>query len=230
MIYSSEYDAGKYTDADVVISTDTYDSVVNTINILEDSGVNVFYNFAGAETDDIKDYVSFLTPTVNTYKDTDAETNNYSPMILLRYRDNQILLTGDASIEVENELMSSIASMDIDVLKIAHHGSYTSTSLPFLQFVKPEYAVISYGTNSYGHPSDIVLDNIEEYSESLKDNLYTTYESGNVICYLHGEVSFTSISNVNDYIYVDWFYFAIGGMGVCLTVVFFPKYKKTKKK
>ncbi len=229
MIYSSTYDAGKYTEDDVVIVSEIYDGVIQTINELENEGVPVHYNFKGAEKDDIKNYITFLTPTVNSYKGSESEINNYSPMILLSYQSSSILLTGDASTLVEEELMSSIEDMDIDVLKIGHHGSSTSTSLEFLQFLKPEYAVISYGTNSYGHPSDIVMSNIEDYNENLYHNIFTTYESGNVICYISESVNFTNIQNVNDYIYIDWWYFGIGGMGACLIVVFFPKYHKVKK-
>lgn len=71
-----------------------------------------------------------------------------------------MLFTGDMTKEVEEELISSVK--DVDVLKVAHHGSKTSTSMSFLNVVRAESSLISVGKNNpFGHPHESVLDNLK---------------------------------------------------------------------
>jgi competence protein ComEC len=64
-----------------------------------------------------------------------------------------VLLTADAEAESEREMLAVGVLGDVDVLKVGHHGSRTSTSPEFLAAVRPEVGVISAGLgNSYGHP------------------------------------------------------------------------------
>ena len=66
---------------------------------------------------------------------------------------------GDAGIEVEADLIDKYNLKDIDVLKVGHHGSKTSSSEEFINEINPKYGVISVGKNNrYGHPNDSVLD------------------------------------------------------------------------
>lgn len=82
--------------------------------------------------------------------------NDMSVVAGLYYGNSSVLFTGDISSNVEKNILSAIG--DIDVLKVAHHGSSTSTSQAFLNATKPEYAVVSAGFgNSYGHPKSDVL-------------------------------------------------------------------------
>lgn len=84
------------------------------------------------------------------------EANESSVVLLVRWRGFEALLTGDAYVEVERDLMDQVG--DIDVLKVGHHGSETSTDPDFLATVRPEIAVISVGRrNRYGHPAPAVL-------------------------------------------------------------------------
>jgi competence protein ComEC len=71
-----------------------------------------------------------------------------------------MLLTGDAEGPEEDWLLSHAReSLDADVLKVAHHGSATSTTSPFLAAVRPRLALVSVGAhNSYGHPDAEVLE------------------------------------------------------------------------
>lgn len=67
---------------------------------------------------------------------------------------------GDAPKEIERKLISSIDS-NIDVLKVGHHGSNTSSSYEFLKYIRPKFAVISCGLNNkYNHPSASVIDTL----------------------------------------------------------------------
>jgi competence protein ComEC len=87
----------------------------------------------------------------------DAREGNASSVVLLvSWGDFTALLTGDAYVEVERAIADQAG--DIDVLKVGHHGSTTSTDSTFLTIVKPEVALVSVGRwNRYGHPAPAVL-------------------------------------------------------------------------
>ncbi|MEZ4414889.1 MAG: DNA internalization-related competence protein ComEC/Rec2 [Gemmatimonadota bacterium] len=89
--------------------------------------------------------------------DADASLNDGSVVLLLRYGSFEALLTGDISAEVERSLLPLLPS-ELEVLKVAHHGSATSTSWDLLEATRPELAVISVGRrNRYGHPDGGVM-------------------------------------------------------------------------
>src|SRR5690625_338407 len=68
------------------------------------------------------------------------------------------LFTGDISKNVERQILAKSRELEVDVLKVAHHGSKTSTDKNFVDQINPKYAFISVGrNNSYGHPSKEVL-------------------------------------------------------------------------
>lgn len=83
-----------------------------------------------------------------------TDENDYSIVSLFSCFDRKILLTGDASTKIEN----NISFPPVDILKISHHGSNTGTNQSFLNKLKPDLAVISVGVNNkFGHPNQIVL-------------------------------------------------------------------------
>ena len=87
-----------------------------------------------------------------------GESNHDSMVLLFDCRDVEVLLTGDAETPSEEAMIAAGALFDIDVLKIGHHGSRTSSSQPFLDALMPEAGVISAGMeNSYGHPHEDVV-------------------------------------------------------------------------
>jgi len=117
---------------------------------------------------------------LNPEADCDADgksSNNASLVIKLCYEQTSVLLTGDAESEAEDRMLKEAPYLDADVIKIAHHGSPTSTGKAFLEAVSPEAAIISVGRNYFGHPSDEVLDVLEESGVSC----FRTDECGAVI-------------------------------------------------
>jgi len=81
-----------------------------------------------------------------------AEGNAASVVLLVQWKGFRALLTGDAYVDVERAIAPAVG--DIDVLKVGHHGSDTSTDSSFLAVVQPEVALISAGQgNRYGHPT-----------------------------------------------------------------------------
>jgi competence protein ComEC len=86
------------------------------------------------------------------------DPNEASTIVLIRYGERRFLLTGDAESAEEAWVVASAADLRADVLKVAHHGSPTSTTPAFLAAVRPRVALISVGAgNRYGHPGARVL-------------------------------------------------------------------------
>jgi competence protein ComEC len=78
---------------------------------------------------------------------------------------NRWLFTGDVEKKAELNLINSYSAVNVDILKVAHHGSATSTSKEFLSEFLPNIAVISAGVNNYyGHPHEKVLTNLKDHS------------------------------------------------------------------
>ena len=89
--------------------------------------------------------------------------NNASPVIMVHFGDERILLTGDAEHEVEEKLLAAGVDLRADILKAGHHGSRTSSTLEVLEAVGPEIMLISAGEdNSYGHPHEETLQKAAE--------------------------------------------------------------------
>jgi competence protein ComEC len=87
-----------------------------------------------------------------------TSSNNRSIVMRLTWRERSFLLTGDIEREVESKLVATHDDLRADVLKVAHHGSRTSSISEFLARVAPRFAVISVASPSpFGHPHDEVL-------------------------------------------------------------------------
>lgn len=100
-----------------------------------------------------------LWPTREALEDHTLSDNEQSLVLLITYGETSLLLTGDLEALQEAE----ISWTDVDVLKVAHHGSASSSSLDFLRAVQAEEAVISCGReNPYGHPHPVILDRLAQ--------------------------------------------------------------------
>lgn len=96
---------------------------------------------------------------------TNFTENQRSISGVLEYGQLEVMLTGDIDSEVEQALVTQSLLLDVDVLKIAHHGSKTSTSNTFVEQVAPEVAVLSYGQdNSFGHPHTSVISVLQAFN------------------------------------------------------------------
>lgn len=98
---------------------------------------------------------------INYYEDNN---NNNSIVIRAVHGENSFVLTGDAELQEETDIMEAGVNLEATVLKVGHHGSNSSTSRFFLEKVDPKYAVISCGAgNKYGHPHKETLDYLDNY-------------------------------------------------------------------
>ncbi len=94
----------------------------------------------------------------NPGKNSSVKGNNNSLVIRMVYKDFETLFTGDMENIAEKDIMDVYGiQLSSDILKVPHHGSDTSLKGDILEYINPSIAVISVGSNSYGHPSDDVL-------------------------------------------------------------------------
>ncbi|MEK7158716.1 MAG: MBL fold metallo-hydrolase, partial [Patescibacteria group bacterium] len=107
------------------------------------------------------------------------DINDQSLVFLWETAYGRALLMGDASVHVEDRIAARDPDLEIDVLKVGHHGSKTSTSDALLDAVKPKFALISAGLrNRYGHPHQAVLDRLRDH----KVEAWLTRDDGTIVC------------------------------------------------
>lgn len=188
----------KFTDNDT-IDTDTYAEFF--IAALSEPNCNITLNIGKYEIRG-QDYtftfycLSQKEWDIRSLKDKNGnpdgtQINAVSPIGILEYAGRRLVFTGDSNNSNEKYYCETYPYVDCDVLKVAHHGSRTSSSEDFLQHVKCEYAVISVGDgNSYGHPE-------QETLVRLKANgiqkIHRTDKCGNVVLTVShtGEMAFS---------------------------------------
>jgi len=110
--------------------------------------------------------LSVLAPADCKY--TSRVANDDSLVLQLEYQRRRILLAGDAELKSEESLVHNNAAAKLDVLKVAHHGSKTSSSEEFLNHFNPKIAVISVGRhNWFGHPHPKVLSELRRHHATI---------------------------------------------------------------
>jgi competence protein ComEC len=104
-------------------------------------------------------------------------------VLKLRYGDDSVLFTGDMEVPAETTLLQSHVDVSADILKVAHHGSKTSSSVAFLKAVHPKLAVISVAAqNSYGLPYPGTLQKLQNLNIP-----YQTTISGTIVWKMDGK-------------------------------------------
>ena len=106
-----------------------------------------------------------------------TDSNDASIVLMVTYGTIDYLLTGDIDSDIEAKLLPKY-NLQAEVLKVAHHGSSTATSAAFLNEVKPQYAVLSYGEgNSYGHPASAVVQRLKNVNAKIVSTPNGTIQS-----------------------------------------------------
>lgn len=160
--------------------TATTNTFADVINALKSKNLKITSPIAGSTFKLGDADCEILAPNNSKYTDP----NDYSIVIKLTYGSNKFLFEGDAEALSEKEILSKGFDLSVDVLKLGHHGSRTSTSNEYLDKVNPKYAVVSCGKdNDYGHPHDVTMKKLEK----KKIPLYRTDESGTIICTSDGK-------------------------------------------
>ncbi len=150
------------------------------LRVIEDKGIKYTVVRAGQELDlgsGIK--LQVLNPPEDLFQGTSHDVDNNGAVLRLSWNKVSFLFTADVREEVEFELIGQPANLRSTVLKVAHHGSKTSTTSQFLAAVDPQLAVICVGAdNTFGHPTTEVLKRLIE--RVGKDNVYRTDEDGTI--------------------------------------------------
>ena len=158
-----------------------YDHMGEAINLVNNFKVeNVIFNcgeFNNLEKEFIKVLDKKKIPYYSCIKELNIDNNKLyflnnvdygnendnSSVVYTEFNNYKFLFMGDAGVEVEEDLIEKYNLNNIDVLKVGHHGSKTSSSQEFISEINPTYSVISVGKNNrYGHPNKEVLDNLKD--------------------------------------------------------------------
>ena len=108
-------------------------------------------------------------------KEYDNENDN-SNVIYTELNGYKFMFMGDASTTTEKEILDKYYLPDIDVLKVGHHGSRSSSGKEFIYEINPKYSIISVGKNNrYGHPNKEVLENLDN------SKIYRTDQDGSIM-------------------------------------------------
>jgi competence protein ComEC len=109
--------------------------------------------------------VSVLHPPVGEAGGRVDDLNDLSIVTLVTWGSASVLLTGDASAEIERGLLDDLPPAGLSrlsVIKLGHHGSRTSTSSELVEHTRPRVAVLSAGDgNTFGHPHEVVLNRLD---------------------------------------------------------------------
>ena len=134
-------------------------------NAAEKSNTKVCY-MKETEIKKFKDYfvLTVLSPEEKSLSLKKIDQNEMSLTFRLDYKNHSALFTGDIGKDTMNRMLNdefSKNNMDVDVLKVPHHGSKNSNAPDFFNLVSPKYSVFSYGkNNNYGHPSSETVDSV----------------------------------------------------------------------
>ena len=178
----------------LILSHGDYDHMGEAINIINNFKVEkVIFNcgeFNELEQDLIKVLDKKKIPHYSCIKELNigdnklyflnnkdyCNENDNSSVIYTKLDNQKFLFMGDAGVEVEEDLIEKYNLRNIDVLKVGHHGSKTSSSKEFVDNIVPKYSIISVGKNNrYGHPNKEVLNNLEN------SKIYRTDQDGSIM-------------------------------------------------
>lgn len=144
------------------------------LDAAESHGVKLTEAVTGSEFTVGDAHCEIVAPNSKKYEDI----NNYSVGIVLRHGSESFIFTGDAEGVAEQEMLGVGRLGKMNVYKVGHHGSSSSSTAAFLNVIRPDTAVISCGAgNAYGHPTDSVIRRLSAYT----DNIYRTDLCGSIV-------------------------------------------------
>lgn len=159
-----------------------YENYKEFIKIAKDKKINIRVVEAGEKITIEKNlYIDVLWPINREKMVIQNAINNNSLVFKLRYINFSMLFTGDIEEIAEKEILDKYKEntefLKSTILKVAHHGSKTSSTKEFINIVKPKYAVIGVGKdNKFGHPSNVTIENLK----TINTEIYRTDEMGEI--------------------------------------------------
>lgn len=173
-----KFDIGNFYAPKKTSNTKTFESMISAL-----MNKNLKINPAKAGiTLNLGDEITceMLAPLNADYEDI----NNYSAVIKVTYGQTKFIFTGDTEKLSEKEMLQNNLDLSANVIKIAHHGSSSSSSKEFLDKVNPSIAVISVGAeNDYGHPHESTLSELRK----RKMTVYRTDKDRDILLLSNGK-------------------------------------------
>lgn len=200
--------------------------------------------FSGKD-DENNDYaIRFYTiPETEYYNPTDNglknNPNNYSPLIVLTYKEFTFAFTGDGEKKSEELILARYGDdlPNVDFMDLAHHGSKTGNIQSFIDKLDPEYAIVSVGdAKIYGLPDEEVYERLKQHDSEITNRIFETIKYGDIVIGLNytpseGSDGQTLASGANmaigissgEYVtepVVKWWYIAVGLIVLCAVILF----------
>jgi len=170
----NNFEVGEVYLPEVITTTKTFEDVITSI---EKSNLEITVPEKGDKFKLGEANFEIIFPGIDS-----GDLNEASIITKMTYGKLKYLFTGDTTNNIEKQILTN--NIDIDVLKVAHHGSKYSSTKEFLQLATPSYAIISVGkNNSYNHPEQEALKRINEYTS----NIYITKDKGTIHLISDGE-------------------------------------------
>ena len=165
----SIYLINNYKVKNVVLNNDSFNELeTNLIKELKKKKIKYYQNVE-------KIPISNNIITILNTEEYDNENDN-SNVIYIELNNYKFMFMGDAGVDKEKDILERYNISNIDVLKVGHHGSKTSSSKSFINKINPKYSIISVGKNNrYGHPNKEVLNNLDH------SKIYRTDEDGSIM-------------------------------------------------
>ena len=166
-------------------------------NAAKDRNVNIMY-MKEEDTYKFHDeyFITVLSPNEGSLKNEKRDQNEMSLTFRLDYKNHSALFTGDIGKQTMGRMLKdefAIKNLDVDVLKVPHHGSKNSNVPEFFYMASPKFSVFSYGkNNNYGHPNLETVDSIADTGSVI----LKTGSSGQVDIYFDKDyISYTTYHN-----------------------------------
>ncbi|WP_077212032.1 S-layer homology domain-containing protein [Bacillus dakarensis] len=157
----------------------TSETYIDYLNLIQQKNIH----FRIAKTGDIISIdPAFIIQVLNSGDQEVTDNNDASIVLKLSYNQIDFMFTGDAGVEVEERMLSRF-NVGADILKVSHHGSSTGSSWAFINAVKPKASILSYGDNSYGHPTSEVVSRLKAAGSAL----YSTMGQGDIVVSTNGQ-------------------------------------------
>ena len=169
---------------------------------------NVYDIYNDVFNGNISDYIYITNEIyiqfINTGYLLNKETNGRSVVFVLNIYGTRILMTGDADSQsahpnLEKDYMNQVG--DIDILKVAHHGTQFGTPRVFLDTVKPELAIVCNGNylgNKHGHPHPLTIDTLDEYSKTCANFKVYAICGGGLHCEMTAAGSYKGVTSLEE--------------------------------
>ncbi|MGP3777949.1 MBL fold metallo-hydrolase [Halanaerobium saccharolyticum] len=171
------FEVGTVLDSGKVHTSKTYE---NYLIKIDQENINFETPSRGDKFKIGESELHFLHPEQNLEA---YDLNNSSLVFLLEFRQQNFLFTGDIEAEVERKLLAENPELKVDIIKVPHHGSKTSSFAGWIKSIQPETAVIQVGENHYGHPAAEII----ELYQSQGARVFRNDLNGNIVVTADGK-------------------------------------------